>query len=401
MSCPSKQFKKKMLSIAMTTVMAVQVTGCATPRFFALPEVSINEVYDDNLFFASADKQSDFITRVSPALLVGYEADTLSVSGRYQFDAEAYASETELNSSRVREFADLGVQYLPTQRLTLSAQAGYTKTDTPLDLSLIPGVTIPGLLRARAEAERTSVHSAASYRFTALNTGTLAFAWTDEELADVGKSNTSVLETWFDQRLSGVNTLSYGYLYRQYRFDQFAIDTDLDPTLTRGATQDSHTPWIGLSHQFNARSRVVGRAGPIIDGSSVDAYVLVSFQHQFKRGDVQLNYERDETTLLGEPRKLELEALYATITRRFGSRLDVQLTPGYARLHQPNSVLNVYSLGLGAVYEINEAVFLTASYDYNLQDVNAVLGGTSEVSRNVFQVGVRFTYPRRGMRAAP
>lgn len=401
MSYPSRSSGSTVLAKIMAIVMAAQTTGCATPGFFAIPEVSISEVYDDNLFFASADEQSDFITRVSPALEVGYEADTLSVNGRYQFDAEAYASETELNSSQVRQLANLNVEYQPTQRLTLSAVAEYTKTDTPLDITIIPGASIPGLFRGRAEAERTSVHSAASYRFTAPTTGSLAFTWTDEELVDFGKNDISALEAWFDQRLSEVNTLSYGYLYRQYDFDQFGIDADPEPTLTRGATQDTHTPWIGLTHQFNARSRVVGRVGSRIDGSSADPYVLISYQHQFSGGEVELNYERDETTLLGEPRTLDLDALYATITRRFGARLDVALTPGYARLDQPDFSLDIYSLGLGAVYKINEAVFLTASYEYSLQDINFGLGGSSDVSRNVFQVGVRFTYPRREPRVAP
>jgi len=382
----------------LAIVMAAEATGCATPGYFAVPSVSVEEVYDDNLFFASEDKQSDFITRVSPALEAGYEADTLSLSGQYRFDAEAYARENELNSAQVRQFADVEVEYLPTNRLTLSAVADYTKTDTPSDLTIIPGGTIPGLLVGRAEAKRTSVRSAAGYRLTAPTTGSLAFTRTDEELVDVGESDTSVLETWFDQRLSELTTLSYGYMYRQYRFDQFGIDGNAEPTRTRGATQDTNTPWIGMAHQVNARTRVVARAGPRLEGSSRDPYVLLSLQYRFAQGAVLLDYERDETTVLGEPRKLELDALYATMSRRFGDRLDVQLTPGYAKLHQADYSTEIYSLGLGAVYKINEAVYLTASYDFNFQDATKVPSGSLEVTRNVIQVGVRFTYPRREAR---
>jgi hypothetical protein len=391
MSYPSSPIGKTLLLI----VVVVHAAGCATPGHFVVPSVTVEGVYDDNLFFASEDEQSDYLTRVSPELELGYEADTLSWIARYRFDAEAYASETELNSSRVREFADVRVSYLPTSRLTLSAVADYTKTDTPLDLTIIPGGTIPGLLVGRAEAERMSVRSEASYRLTEPTTGSLAFTQTDEELVDVGQSDASVLETWFDQRLSEVNTLSYGYMYRQYRFDQFGIGGPAGPALTRGATQDSNTPWIGLSHQFNARTHGTVRAGPRLVGGSVDPYVLLSLQHRYTQGQVLLDYQRDETTLLGEPTKLELEALYATISRRFGTRLEVQLTPGYARLHQANASVDIHSLGLGAVYKINEAVFLTASYEFNVQEVRAVPGGLSEVSRNVIQVGARFTYPRR------
>ncbi len=67
-----------MLAIAV----AVHVTACATPGYFVVPSVTVDAVYDDNLFYASEDKQSDFITRVSPVLEVGHESDTLSWSGR-------------------------------------------------------------------------------------------------------------------------------------------------------------------------------------------------------------------------------------------------------------------------------------------------------------------------------
>ena len=390
-----------MLTISVATVMAAQATGCATPGLYAIPEVTVAEVYDDNLFFASTDEQADFITRVSPALEVGYEADTLSVAGRYRFDAEAYARNSELNDAQVRQFADLSADYRPTERVTLSALADYTKTETPLDIALIPGASIPGLLTGRAEAERISVNTAASYRFTEPTTGSLAFTWADEELAGVGKTTTDILETWFDQRLSGVNTLSYGYLYRRYRFDEFGLDGVPEAAPTNAATQDSSTPWIGLTHQFNARSQVIGRAGPRLDGSSAKPYVLISFRHKFTQGELWVDYKRDETTLLGEPEKLDLDALYATISRRFGTRLDVQLTPGYARLGRVGATLNLYSLGLGAVYKINEAVFLTASYEFNYQEVSAAAGGLSDVNRNVLQLGVRFTFPRRESRSAP
>lgn len=395
MSYPSKPYAKLMLAM----VVAMLAMACATPGFFVIPSVSVDELYDDNLFYASEDEQSDFITRVSPALELGHESDTLSWSGRYRFDAEAYARETELNSAQVREFADVEVEYLPTNRLTLSAGADYTETDTPSDLTIIPGATIPGLLVGRTEAKRTELDAAAIYRLTARTTGALAFTGTEDELVDVGESDASLLETWFDQRLSELTTLSYGYMYRQYRFDQFGIDGNAEPTLTRGATQDTNTPWIGLSHQVNARTRVVARAGPRLEGSSVDPYVLLSLQYRFPRGAVLLDYERDETTVLGEPRKLELDALYATISRRFGDRLDVQLTPGYAKLRQADYSTEIYGLGLGAVYKINEAVFLTASYDFNRQEISAGPGGLNDVSRNVIQVGVRFTYPRREPRA--
>lgn len=386
MSCRSRAVAGTILPL----VVAVQITACATPGFFVVPSVSVDEIYDDNLFFTADGEESDLITRVGPALELGYESDTFSWSGRYRFDAEAYANNTGLNDSQVRRFADIDAEYQPTSRLTLNAAAAYTKTDTPFDLSLVPGGAIPGVLAGRAEAERTSGHVAAGYRLTAPTTGFLAYTRTREDLVGTGESDADALESWFDQRISAVSTLSYGYLRREYRFDRESAQSQ-----ARGVTQDSDTPWVGLSHRFNDRTRVSARAGPILDGGSADPYVLLSLQHSYNNGELLLDYERDETTLLGEPGTLEIEAIYATFSRRFGTRLDLQVTPGYAHVQRTGLSVDIYNLGLGVVYKITEAIFLTASYEFNWQETGPAAGGSSDVSRNAIQVGVRLAWPRR------
>jgi hypothetical protein len=374
----------------LASVVAIQATACAAPGYYVVPSVSVEAVYDDNLFFASEGERSDFITRVSPALEVGHEGRNLTWNGRVGVDAEAYARETELNSADVRQVAGAEVEYLPTNRLTLSAAADYMKTDTPLDLSIIPGGAIPGLLVGRAEAERTTLRSAASYRMTALTRGTVAFTQSNEQLDGVAETDTSVAEAWIDQRLSEVNTLSYGYIHRRYEFE----DTS-GLSLANGADQDTDIPWIGLAHQYDERTLISARAGPRLNGSSNDAYVQASLQYRLTDGELLLNYERDETTLLGVSGNLELEAIYATIRRQFGTQLEVQFSPGYAEVSQAGFSTDIYSASVGAVYKIDESISLTASYDYNLQEVHPAGGGTNEVSRNVIMVGARFTYPRR------
>lgn len=433
--------------MAITT----QATACVTHGYYVAPSVSVDAVYDDNLFFASENKESDVIARVSPAIELGYESDTLTFAGRYRFDAEAYADHSELNDNKVRSFAGLDVEYRPTSRLSLGAAADYTQTDTPFDLSLVPGGAIPGLLFGRIEAERTSVSAAASYQFTAPTKGFLALAQTHEELTDRVdsiESDIRIVEAHIEQKLSEVNTLSYGNIYRQYRFD-IPIDESLTQAATQNSTsplvdlshllksgsrataharpavdgnsadpsvrislecfcangevlldhdgesQYSNTPWIGLSHQFNATTRVSARAGPRLDGGSVAPYVRFSLERLYANGEVLLDYERDETTLLGVPGKMQIQTLYSTISHRFESGLELQIIPGIARVSQTGLSVDIYSLVLGAVYKLNESVLLMAGYDFNVQQVSPADGGNFEVSRNVIQLGVRFSYPRR------
>lgn len=381
--------------IVLAVVLLAHGQALANGKFYVIPSVATYAVHDDNIFFTLTNETEDFIARVTPSLELGYETDQWITKASYTFDAEAYHENTDLNSAHARSFADLELRYLASQRLTLSLDADYINTDTPVDLSLVPGSEAPGLLEGRAQARRTTVVPAVSYQFSPTFLGTASYGYNYDRYANTNEYKTHLVETWMDHRTSAVNTITYGYLFRAYRFYRVAPDST---QLT--SSPDSHTPWIGLSRDLGTNTTIEGRAGPRFEEDTIEPYLLFSARYKFNDGELSLTYERDETTLLGETGKQEFQSLYGRYTRRFGPRLDVHVTPGYARVWQPGPDEDIYQLQVAVYYRINRLFELSAAWDFNTQEANVLADSngnltSGDLTRNVFSLGLTFTYPRR------
>ncbi len=368
------------------------VTAGAETGYFAIPSLSIAAVHDDNLFFDISEKASDLIARVSPALEVGYESETLTWSGSYRFDAETYDKYTDLDSSLARRFADAELEFAPTSRLTLLAKADYTKTNTLDDLSLVPGGVLQGLLIGRNEAERLSINPAMEYSITSTATGSLAYTQTNDKLFGGVKNDTYKLEADLEHKFSAKNAIGYGYIYRNYRFDD---ESGQNTVTIPSARQNSHTAWFGLSHKWSPRTSGTARVGPRYYQQSVEPYLLLSLRRKYTNGDLRVSYERDETTLLGDVGRVEAETLSATLSRSFGPNVDFQVVPAYGNVSLEGSDANIFRLAMEGKYRINDVFSITAAYDFYLQRVKFVGGDVERVSRNVIQLGVTFTWPRQ------
>lgn len=374
---------------ALTAMVAVTVH--AQTGYFISPSIAIAQLYDDNIFFTIENEESAAITRATPGLELGFDSQTLSWVGRYRVEAEQYRDHSELNSSSARRFADVSVEYLPTSRLTLSANADYTKTNTPVDLSVAPGSEAPGLLFGRAQAERSSISPAARYRFSRTVSGSLVYTRTHDELSGAADSDTHRAVTDFQWQLSQINTVGAGYIFTRYQ-----LDDDPDPTSTTGNSdsEETHVPWLGLLRQLSASSHIIVRAGPRLSSDSTTPYLLFEFRRRSPNSEILLEYERNESILLGDASRQEFQRYSATLSRRLGLNLDVRAIPTYARLKRENSTPDVYRLILESEYRFNPAVSLVASYRLDYQEVEFVGGNDVETKRNLYQLGIRFRFPR-------
>lgn len=92
----------------------------STGSYSLRPQLNISEVFNDNIFFRNDRKQSDFITTISPGLVLQLgteEANFISLS--YYFDRLQYLDETSLNANQHRIALGSHVQF---NRLTIEGQ---------------------------------------------------------------------------------------------------------------------------------------------------------------------------------------------------------------------------------------------------------------------------------------
>ena len=347
------------------------------PGFYAVPSLSVAGVYDDNIFFDNENEVDDVITRVSPGLEVGYDSANLRWLGRYSFDSEKYEENSDLDSWLMRRDAYGELEYRATSQLRLLGGASYAKTQTPGELNLATGLQ-PG----RRSAERYAANAGMVYDFSADTSGSLEYLLNHDKLRGGAETDYDETAAEVEHILNAEHTLRFGYSYRRYQF------SDL-PTV------DSHTPRLGWIYALNPRTYFTVEGGPRIADGETDPYVNVMVDHEYTRGQLNLTYELDETTLIGEVGRLQNERVSATLTHNFSDRFEISATPGYSKLDRNNADTEVYQFVGEARYRLTDALSLRASYQHNFQDADFLIGTTDqELERNVFLLGFILTYPR-------
>jgi len=362
----------------------------AQSDFYFVPWLTVEEVYDDNIFFDTEDEVSDFITRVSPRLDVGYDSETLDWLLSYRNDAEWYNDFSELDSTKARRFAEGEIEVRPSRRWTWSGQARFTNTNTAEDLSLTPGGVIPGQV-GRVEAERLLIGAGAEHRISQRFTGSLDVTWINDELVDFSENETFIADAQVEQVLNSTRSLLYGYLYRDY---DFSVDPDSDPGVPLGSPADSNTAYVGLVQALSETSDLELRVGPRVSEGDVEPYLVFRWEREYDRGTTVIEALWDETTLLGEFERLDSQTISASWSHTFSANFDVRGSAGYAYLSGPDYTTDIASFEIAGDYRFSEFILLTAWYSVNAQQENAEGFPSGGITHNVVSLSLTFTRPR-------
>jgi hypothetical protein len=96
---------------------------------YLLPFIELRPEYNDNVFFDDTDKESDFITTVSPGLTWMYRTSRLDVNVIGRLDRLEYAENDDL--SNWDGFAGGTLRYAMFPRMNVFADAGYREDSRP------------------------------------------------------------------------------------------------------------------------------------------------------------------------------------------------------------------------------------------------------------------------------
>lgn len=396
MSTANHYSKRGSATLLVACGVLVSAASSAQTGFYVTPSIAVQQGYDDNLFVTADNELDDWITRVTPAVEAGYESELLNWSGRYSVDAESYRENTTLDSWQNSRVAEMFFNYRPSSRLTLATDLSYTKTVTPADLALGAAGLVPGLLVGRTPAERLMIQPSAIYRLTPATEAEVAYTHAKDELDGGVESDTQIAELGFETQWTPNNALHYGYIFRNYEFENpLAPPVDPETILNLADAQDSHTAYLGGSHDFNPRTTLSARVGPRYHDGDIDPYVLVNLTRENANGQLDLSYELNETTLLGEVGRVDSETLAATYTQNFGQNFVLQISPSAARVEQTNFETEIYRLSTELRYRFNDALAFTLSHSLYHQRVDLNNAQQEQVSRNLVMIGFLLTYPRR------
>src|SRR6185312_10983521 len=259
------------------------------------PSIAVGGIYDDNVFLSSADRQSDDILRISPAVEAGYGSDTLSIAGYYTFDAERYRHHPELDGNTVRRNAALDLDY--------------TSTETPSELD--PTLSL-GL--GRSHATYTSVAPSLGYAFDELTYGRLGYAHDVETLATAPQTYSDTGTLGLEHRFAPLDSGELNFATTRYNFGP--SDVVASQVITAGWT-----------HFFDATTDFSLAAGPrrtegvdSLDYSAALGQILDS-------GTFSIVYARSQTALIGEFVPADTRSLTAKLDYNFSDSLEFYVAP--------------------------------------------------------------------------
>lgn len=340
-----------------------------------LPSVSISEVHDDNIFLTSDSEVQDLITRITPAVELGYDSIPISWNLGLSLDAENYRDNPELDDDVIRQRINSGLAFGIDPNTEFSLDAEYLETQTPGELNLDSG-----LERGRFNARRTFVSPGLTYHLNPSTSTTLDYSLTQDRLSGGVAGDRHLSDLRIDRQISEARAVSAGFTYRRYRFND-------------GSGQDSHLLWGGLQHSFSPVTSILLKAGPRKIADSTRAYLSASLTHEYASGELGLNYLKDETTLIGEQGRREVETAGIRLLHRIGNDFELEISPMYGTVSRSLGDAEVFRFALDARYRIFDGLHITGAWNYSSQDEAFPSDTVRTISRNVVLIGVTISRP--------
>jgi hypothetical protein len=380
--------EKPLRGFAAVSIVAVLILGAPiaaraqaipppsppSPGWYITPSFTLAEEFDDNVFVSSTDKQSDFITRFTPGVEVGYRSEPFTLLASSSFDAEIFARNTELSDAANRKRAGLEVKYLPYRLLTLALDVSYFETNTPTEL-----VPTTGLQLARTRATELLATPTATYQFTAIDSASLAYTYGRETLEGGLDNQLHRVRAAYTRQFTPLDTGIFAYRLNVY-------ETQDSPTTTSNTITGA---WV---RQLTPNTMLTLEAGPrFIDDGSVEPEAHGRIEHSFKLAKVALDYVRTEVQVVGRPGKFELESVTGTLEIEPIRSLKVRLEPGYYRTFGgADPTATVYGLALSGTYPIKAWLSARLAYRYAHETQ-----GSFTIDHNIVTLGLDLAYPFR------
>ena len=367
--------------LALASVIAgIPAAALAQTGWVVLPSFTLAEEFDDNVFVSTTDPKSDFITRLTPGLQLGYRSVPFTLLASGSIDAEIYANNSELSDAANRKRAALEVKYLPFRLLTVSLNVTYFETNTPSEL-----VPTTGLQLARTRATQLAIIPAATYQITSVDTATASYAFFHDTLDGGLDNDTHRVKLGYARQLTALDT---GFInYRLHVFENQGNPTTITNTPTLGWKRQL-TPNTVLTLEGGPR---VVSGGPSFIDDTVEPEAHASLEHSFKLAKVALEYHRTEAIVVGRPGKVELESVSGSFEIEPMRLLKLRFQPGYYRTFGgEDPTATVYGFLLGALYPIKS--WLTARLDYRFAYQKQA---DTSLPHNIVTLSLDFVYPVR------
>lgn len=340
------------------------------------PYVSLQTVYDSNIFNAPGRRESDTILRLSPGIGVGYRSTRGTFNLLYSFDAERFSRHPNLNSWDSRQIGSIGGSYAFTRKLTAGLSADYLESYYPGELTPLIGVAL-----TRTHSTRVSLRPTLAYQFNPRISAKFFYDRAHEHIAGGLTTDISTASAALIRDLTRRDQLTLQYQSYWYDFSS-------------GTSPISHLFSIGWRHDFSRQTSLFIMAGPRETDGRTIADVNMGIRHNSGWATQSLSYTRSQLTLAGETGVYDTRTLRAAFGFRPTLRWYFDVEPGYFRVSLGEQNVEAYRVDMTAQYWFARDWAVALKYDYwHQRGIFSTVGNDALVLRNVISLSLTWALP--------
>ncbi len=348
------------------------------------PSITIFGGYNDNLFVTGRGTETeDFSGGFIPGLTLSMQGPEYRLLAGYNFSAEYYKDETQLNEPFNRQQAFLDAFYRVSPRLTLSLSDRFFLGS---DSVFVSGGSISA---GRRDSWRNTVTPSLRYQATPLTALNVTASYSMLRFEENGDEDASDSDT-YRARVGAEHRFTPRFVGRA-AMDIAYLDAEDEPTAT------TYTATLGFDYLFTPTLRGVLSGGPSLivregQPDRITPAVRAGLEQAFKTGSFLIGYERAVTaeTIGVRDRQVAFASLRFTTLLR---GLDLGITPRYTRADRDieggEDKVEALSVNVGVTYQLARSITLIASYTFFAQRED----GVEDIDQNRVFLGLQYAYP--------
>jgi hypothetical protein len=228
---------------------------CAIAKVDITPSVTLREEYNDNIFLTESAKEFDYITKLSPGILIEYSpGSSLDLSLDYRLDFRFYSRNSEFNDTSLKDTqnVNLRAQARPMNRVFIDVSDNYKR--------------VPTDVRRKVAADNAFLNMTDNNVFTVSPYTILPLSSTLSTKIGYGYNN-----TWYDSKentdseshtafLTLTNRFS-SKLSGELKYDYYKYLTSEQKTSRLLEDYAKHSGSIGLTYQIGQSLTLNGQVG--------------------------------------------------------------------------------------------------------------------------------------------
>ncbi len=240
---------KRIICSWVLTAILMLTSSVSFAEFTITPGMAVKEEYNDNIFLAGSDEEEDFITTVSPGIVLEYApAASLKLGLDYKLDFRFYSRHSDLDDTDIKDTQDIkfNARAAPLSRVFIEVSDNYRKVPVDIRRPFAEGNVSANMTGSNV----FKISPYAEYPLTSTLLSRFGYAYTNtwydsEEGNDSGSHSAfASLRKRFPFRLNV--SLNYGFLaYRPELTDRY----------------DSHRVSVSADYRVGPHWTVRGEAG--------------------------------------------------------------------------------------------------------------------------------------------